>query len=178
MLFAFNWQVLQFQASTLDESHYLPVILLCKNACENLDAINARSAACFLQPILQLCKTSSWPPLKLRFLHLLASDIHHIGVARGAKGSMAPLKILEHIVILCFERRFSKQNSFIRLKSNILSPQIFGLHWYTNTRSIEAQQLVCFKTPTPEVGLQNLRACKVWILSNAWATGRRMQLIT
>jgi len=31
------------------------------------------------------------------------------------------------MVILCFERRFSKQNSVISLKSNILAtPQIFG----------------------------------------------------
>jgi len=40
---------------------------------------------------------------------------------------------LENIVILCFEKRFSKQNSVIRLKSNILAPpnflalQSFGL---------------------------------------------------
>jgi len=51
---------------------------------------------------------------------------------------------LENIDILCFERRFSKQNSVIRLKSNILDPQIFcpqnfsagyatgvGLSWLT-----------------------------------------------
>jgi len=56
-----------------------------------------------------------------------------IGVARGAKEAMIPPKVLENIVILCFERRFSKQNSVIRLKSNILGPenfwpsQIFGL---------------------------------------------------
>jgi len=30
-------------------------------------------------------------------------------------------------VIFCFERRFSTQNSVIRLKSNILAPKIFGL---------------------------------------------------
>jgi len=40
---------------------------------------------------------------------------------------MALPNILENIVILCFERRFSKQNSVIRLKSNILAPPIFGL---------------------------------------------------
>jgi len=34
-------------------------------------------------------------------------------------------KFLENIVILCFERRFSKQNSVIRLKSNFLSPKNF-----------------------------------------------------
>ena len=49
-----------------------------------------------------------------------------IGVARGGKGAIPP-KFLESIVILCFGRRFSKQNSVIRLKSNILAPQIFEL---------------------------------------------------
>jgi len=34
-------------------------------------------------------------------------------------------KFLENTVILCFERRFSKQNSVISLKSNILAPQNF-----------------------------------------------------
>ena len=48
-----------------------------------------------------------------------------IGVARGAKEAMIPPKVLENIVILCFERRFSKQNSVIRLKSNILGPRKF-----------------------------------------------------
>ena len=37
----------------------------------------------------------------------------------GGKGTIPP-KFLENIVILCFERRFSKQNSVIRLKLNIL----------------------------------------------------------
>jgi len=50
----------------------------------------------------------------------------HIDVARGAKGAMAPAKFLENIVILCFERRFSKQSSVNHLKSNILPPQILG----------------------------------------------------
>ena len=40
---------------------------------------------------------------------------------------MLPQKFLENIVILCFERRFSEQNSVIRLKSNLLAPQISGL---------------------------------------------------
>jgi len=43
-----------------------------------------------------------------------------VGVARGGKEVMTPQKFLENIVILCFKRRFSKQNSVIRLKSNIL----------------------------------------------------------
>jgi len=38
-----------------------------------------------------------------------------------------PPKFLENIVILCFEKRFSKQNSVIHLKSNYVAPQkIFG----------------------------------------------------
>jgi len=41
-------------------------------------------------------------------------------VARGVKGDMPPKKFLENIVVLSFERRFYKQNSVNRLKSNIL----------------------------------------------------------
>jgi len=44
--------------------------------------------------------------------------------SQGAQRSHTP-QFLENIVILCFERRFSKQNSVTRLKSNILAPQIF-----------------------------------------------------
>jgi len=37
-------------------------------------------------------------------------------------------QFLQHIVILCFERRYPKQNGVIRLKSNTFGPlQIFGL---------------------------------------------------
>ena len=58
-----------------------------------------------------------------------------IGVARRPKGPCPP-KFLENMVILCFERRFSKQNRVIRLKSNILVPQIFGLAAPLFTRTI------------------------------------------
>jgi len=44
-----------------------------------------------------------------------------IGVAREGT------KCTENIVILCFERRFSKQNNVIRLKIKHFGPQIFGL---------------------------------------------------
>jgi len=44
---------------------------------------------------------------------------------------MVPPKLLENIVILCFERRFSKQNSVIRLKSNILGPPNFWAGYTT-----------------------------------------------
>jgi len=44
--------------------------------------------------------------------------------SQGGQRSHAP-QILENIVILCFVKCFSKQNSVIRLKSNILPPQFF-----------------------------------------------------
>jgi len=57
-----------------------------------------------------------------------AKYIWCIGGARGAKGAVAPFKFLENMVILCLERRFSKQNRVIRLKSNSLaSPNFLGL---------------------------------------------------
>ena len=40
--------------------------------------------------------------------------------SQGGQRGHAPQKFLENIVILCFERRFSKQNNVIRLKLNIL----------------------------------------------------------
>jgi len=44
----------------------------------------------------------------------------------GLRGHVHP-KFLEHIVILCCEKRYPKQNSVIPLKSNILaSPKFFG----------------------------------------------------
>ena len=55
---------------------------------------------------------------------------------RGAKGAMPPKKFLENIVILCFEKRFSKQNSAIRLKSNIVTPQNFWAGYATGTQNI------------------------------------------
>jgi len=63
---------------------------------------------------------------------------------RRSQGGQRPTpQFLENIVILGFERRFSKQNSVIRLKSSILTPpkmfgpqQTFGLAtplFYTRT---------------------------------------------
>jgi len=48
----------------------------------------------------------------------------------GGKEAMPPT-FLENIVILCFERRFSKPNSVIRVKSNILPPQNFWAGYAT-----------------------------------------------
>ena len=46
---------------------------------------------------------------------------------QGGQRGHGPPKFLENIVIVCFESRFSKQNSVIRLKSNILAtPKFLG----------------------------------------------------
>ena len=60
------------------------------------------------------------------YLMALCACVHRR--SQGGQKGPCPPKFLENIVILCFERRFSRQNSVICLKSNILPPpQIFGL---------------------------------------------------
>ena len=71
-----NLFLIKFLVSALDQSHHLIVRFSRKSACENHDAVSARSAVCFLQPILKLSKKSSCPPLWLRLLYLYASDVH------------------------------------------------------------------------------------------------------
>jgi len=56
--------------------------------------------------------------VRMQKCSLLEVNLKNIGVARGSKGAIPPSKFLENTVILCFERRFSKQNRVIRLKSN------------------------------------------------------------
>jgi len=47
----------------LDQSQHLLVKVSCESACENLNAMSARSAVYLLQPLLQLSKKSSFLPL-------------------------------------------------------------------------------------------------------------------
>ena len=52
-----------------------------------------------------------------------------IGVAGGGQRGNGHLKFSENIVILCFAKHFSEQNSVIRLNSNILTrPKCFAPH--------------------------------------------------
>jgi len=55
------------------------------------------------------------------FIDVKGGRLNHRRSQGGRKSHGSP-KFLENIGILCFERRFSKQNSVIRLKSNILAP--------------------------------------------------------
>jgi len=54
----------------------------------------------------------------------------------GPNGAPLPPNFLENTGILSFERRFSKQNSVIRLKSNILAPQNFWSGYATARNSV------------------------------------------
>jgi len=60
----------------------------------------------------------------------------------SAKGAMPPHKFVENIVILCFERRFSKQNSAIRLKLNIL---VYTAEYWQYTSPKTVYTLFIFK---------------------------------
>jgi len=64
-------------------------------------------------------------------------------VARGTKGAI-PQKFLENTVILCFAGRFSKENSVIRLKSNILPlPKNFWAGHATDDCATQALTYTC-----------------------------------
>ena len=81
--------------------------------------------------------------------------------SRGGKGAIPP-KLLENRVILCFERRFYKQNSVIRLKSSILlRPQIF----------FTPPQISGLATPLTARGITfntNFITCKATANANVW----------
>jgi len=49
-----------------------------------------------------------------------------------------PPQILENIVILCFEKHFSNQNSVVRLKLSILAPPKFWAGYATGLNSSKA----------------------------------------
>jgi len=61
--------------------------------------------------------------------------------SQGAKEPWPP-KFLENIFILSFKRRFSKQNSVIRLKSNILAPTKF-LGWLRHCPQLLQWKYLC-----------------------------------
>jgi len=89
---------------------------------KQIDADSSRESCCLIARIplspTKACKDSSREKRKT-----LSTVIHRR--SQGGPKEPCPPKFLENIVILFFERRFSKQNSLIRLKSNILPPPIF-----------------------------------------------------
>jgi len=90
-------------------------LLNCNTGCKKHPAYRSLilTASRFSQALLQVSFTNKW-------------WFSSIDVDRAAKGAMPP-KCLENIVILCFVRRFSEQNSASRLKSNISPTKNFGL---------------------------------------------------
>jgi len=84
--------------------------------------------ACFAKRHLQ---TTKWKNTKIycKTTGGVPSQMH--SRSQGGQRGHGPPKCLENIVILCFERRVSKQNSVIRLKSNILLPPNFWAGYAT-----------------------------------------------
>jgi len=85
--------------------------------------------------------------------------VEAIGIVRKAQGAMHLTKFLAYIVILCFERRYPKQNSVIRLKSNILAQKKFWARYATGwalLRRGNQNQIVRKKqTADPAVAVYN-----------------------
>jgi len=88
------------------------------------------------EPLLNFCILAACTTCKALFIYPFSNthvplrssslkEVTNIGVAGGGPKRPCPPKFLENIAILCFERRFSKQNSVIRLQSNILPLQKF-----------------------------------------------------
>jgi len=69
--------------------------------------------------------------LSLQFTHVRSFASRHRRSQGGLEGHVSP-QIFKAYSHLCFERRYHKQNSVIRLKSNILAPPNFwaGLRYY------------------------------------------------
>ena len=74
--------------------------------------------------------TSMWAT-KVKFLPCSTVKRRHHRRNQGGQRGHVPSIFLENIVVLCFERRFSKQNSVIRPKTNILAPPKFWAGYAT-----------------------------------------------
>jgi len=94
-----------------------------------------------------------------------------------------PPKFLENMVLLCFERRLSKQNSVIRLKSSILAPPKFlapqkFLSWLRHCgwihKYLQIKKKTYFKYCWSESGAHcngGLQKAEVWWRN--WSRGNR-----
>ena len=103
--------------------HYNAQFEVFKTMLPNIPPTSVQQTLLFF---LVFVKLTSSP--ETSFCHLSQPLQTNIGVARGGPKGPCPPKFLETIVILCFERRFSKQNIVIRLQSHILAPDKF-LGW-------------------------------------------------
>jgi len=75
----------------------------------------------------------------------------------GPKRPCPPLKFLENMVILCFERSLSKQNRVIRLKSNSLAPRNFRAGYATGRKMFFILGvLMAFALPLPTDSLPSV----------------------
>ena len=110
--------IVRFQASALDQCHHLLINLSCKSASKPLNVISARSAVCFLQPILQLSKKSSRPKLRLRFLYCIYALRMHTNTARSIEAEHAETALRQWLPKQAFYKTFSHIRSGFPLSSN------------------------------------------------------------
>ena len=80
---------------------------------------------------------------------------------RRSQGGHGPPKFLEHTVILCFERRYCKQNGVIRLKSKHCAPPEF-LGWLRDWMRAPQQSL------DAAVGIFNFLVNGSYIVDQSW----------
>ena len=92
-----------------------------------------------------------------------------IGVARGGQRGNSHLKFSENIVILCFAKHFSEQNSVIRLNSNILAPRNFWAGYATAFNPTVTFGV--FHVRTTSHGGAHFRGCSISALH--WPAERR-----
>jgi len=115
-------------------------------------------------------------------LHLVLGAVHRRS-QWGTKGPCQSPKCLENIVIVCFERRFSKQNSVIWLKSNILAlPKFLGWlrHWRRLTSLRPCPPYICtslssYRNITTTRSTSLLLSWSGWSLGY-WPTEQALQL--
>jgi len=85
--------LLNFQVSALNESHHFLVKHSCESACENLDAISARSAVCFFS---QYCS-----------------------LTRSHRGRHCDCAFYIYTLLMCTNTRLSKPSSDIALRHRL-----------------------------------------------------------
>jgi len=148
----------------------------------------------FFQPILQLSKESSWPSLWLRCLYSfyiyplpMYTNTRSVEVV-SKRFCPRALKLLHNSSRaghLTYVSRYVAVYQISKFFVNILvfhySQNVFAAGWRASRAGWHGVGSQfgdpCSKTPTPEIGLQNVRAYKIWIMFNSWATGWRMQLV-
>jgi len=88
---------------------------------------------------------------------------------RRSQERHGPSKFLEKLVILCFERQCSKQNTAVRLKSRHLAPQIFWAGYATGSKTRTNSTAHALLTQALNIGVAIVTVCAIAAGSSAEA---------